>query len=344
MPPVRDLDAGRAAEPAVHRVHRGLQHLVLPGLLRARDRHHPHAPGRHARLRPVPPRHRRGRADARRASTSSTTARRSCTSAPSRCASTSRPSFPHIYLYTSTNGLALTEEQGAPPGALRHRRGHLLDRRRHAGQLRALSPARHVRRRARTTCARWPTRRRRSGRDVPQTQLALHPVQLERQRRGDGARARSWPPRSASIACAGRSPTIPRTPSRAGSSPGSADLERIRHEIWDDNNLGNAIPGATPRARIDVRTLVPGLPAARPRAQPLTVAHPGPQPVDAAVPRPGELRTPAGAARRPAARRTGTAAQPRSTRAPGSRATSRRAAVPTSASTCPRRTRRDATR
>ena len=24
---------------------------------------------------------------------------------------------------------------------------------------------------------------------------------------------------------------------------------RIRHEIWDDNNLGNAIPGATPRAR-----------------------------------------------------------------------------------------------
>ena len=37
--------------------------------------------------------------------------------------------------------------------------------------------------------------------------------------------------------------------------PGSPDLEAIRHEIWDDNNLGNAIPGATPRARIDVRTL-----------------------------------------------------------------------------------------
>ena len=45
------------------------------------------------------------------ASISSTTARRSCTSAPSRCASTSRRSFPHIYLYTSTNGLAFTEEQ-----------------------------------------------------------------------------------------------------------------------------------------------------------------------------------------------------------------------------------------
>ena len=45
------------------------------------------------------------------ASTSSTTARRSCTSAPSRCASTSRRAFPHIYLYTSTNGLAFSEAQ-----------------------------------------------------------------------------------------------------------------------------------------------------------------------------------------------------------------------------------------
>jgi uncharacterized Fe-S cluster-containing radical SAM superfamily protein len=34
---------------------------------------------------------------------------------------------------------------------------------------------------------------------------------------------------------------------------GSAELAAIRHEIWDDNNLGNAIPGATPRARIDVK-------------------------------------------------------------------------------------------
>jgi hypothetical protein len=40
--------------------------------------------------------------------------------------------------------------------------------------------------------------------------------------------------------------------------PGSRDLEAIRRETWDDNNLGNAIPGATPKVRIDVRTLVPG--------------------------------------------------------------------------------------
>jgi hypothetical protein len=42
--------------------------------------------------------------------------------------------------------------------------------------------------------------------------------------------------------------------------PGAPELEAIRHEIWDDNNLGNAIVGATPRAEIDVRTLVSGIP------------------------------------------------------------------------------------
>jgi hypothetical protein len=42
--------------------------------------------------------------------------------------------------------------------------------------------------------------------------------------------------------------------------PGSTDLESIRREVWDDNGLGNAIPGATPRARIDVRGGLPGLP------------------------------------------------------------------------------------
>jgi hypothetical protein len=41
--------------------------------------------------------------------------------------------------------------------------------------------------------------------------------------------------------------------------PGSPALEAIRHEVWDDNNLGNAIPGATPSARIDVRSRLPGL-------------------------------------------------------------------------------------
>jgi MoaA/NifB/PqqE/SkfB family radical SAM enzyme len=54
--------------------------------------------------------------------------------------------------------------------------------------------------------------------------------------------------------------------------PGSPDLESIRREIWDDNNLGNAIPGATPNAQIDVRTLIPGAPLIGRRGRPLNVS------------------------------------------------------------------------
>ena len=35
--------------------------------------------------------------------------------------------------------------------------------------------------------------------------------------------------------------------------PGSPDLAAIKREVWDDSNLGNAIPGATPQAQIEVR-------------------------------------------------------------------------------------------
>jgi hypothetical protein len=53
--------------------------------------------------------------------------------------------------------------------------------------------------------------------------------------------------------------------------PGSDALAAIQHEIWDDNNLGNAIPGATPRARIDVRGRMPGLPLVARAGQPVTI-------------------------------------------------------------------------
>ncbi len=47
--------------------------------------------------------------------------------------------------------------------------------------------------------------------------------------------------------------------------PGAPDLSAIRHEIWDDNNLGNAIEGATPRAEIEVKGPLAPLPViARP--------------------------------------------------------------------------------
>ncbi len=53
--------------------------------------------------------------------------------------------------------------------------------------------------------------------------------------------------------------------------PGKPELDAIRPETWDHNNLGNAIPGATPRARIDVRTLIPGLPLRAKAGQPTEV-------------------------------------------------------------------------
>ena len=53
--------------------------------------------------------------------------------------------------------------------------------------------------------------------------------------------------------------------------PGSADLKAIRHEVWDDNNLGNAIPGATPSAQIDIRTLIPGAPLVARAGRPIQV-------------------------------------------------------------------------
>ena len=72
--------------------------------------------------------------------------------------------------------------------------------------------------------------------------------------------------------------------SRGASSPGSGEFEAIRREIWDDNNLGNAIPGATPSARIDVRTLVPGLPVIAPRRRAVARPDAGPQSLDARLP------------------------------------------------------------
>ncbi|MEQ1727535.1 MAG: hypothetical protein ABL982_04065, partial [Vicinamibacterales bacterium] len=53
--------------------------------------------------------------------------------------------------------------------------------------------------------------------------------------------------------------------------PGTPEYELIRRETWDDSNLGNAIPGATPQARIDVRPLIPGMPLVGARKRPLTV-------------------------------------------------------------------------
>src|SRR5262249_10207413 len=54
-------------------------------------------------------------------------------------------------------------------------------------------------------------------------------------------------------------------------APGTPDFDAIHHEVWDDNHLGNAIPGATPKARIDIQTLVAGIPLVMRAGQPILV-------------------------------------------------------------------------
>ena len=94
--------------------------------------------------------------------------------------------YPHIYLYTSTNGLALNEERAR----------RLV----HSGidevtfSIDGATQENYVKYRQRgdlkkalANLAAMADEKRKAGRDVPYLELALHPVQLERQRRGDGA-------------------------------------------------------------------------------------------------------------------------------------------------------------
>jgi hypothetical protein len=176
--------------------------------------------------------------------------------------------FPHVYLYTSTNGLALTEEKAR----------RLV----HSGidevtfSIDGATPASYVKYRQRgdfakalANLAAMADEKRRSGRDVPfinwryilftwndgDEEMALARQTAE----GIGVDRLCW--------------EITDHPENAYSrrfTPGTPDYARIEHEVWDASNLGNAIPGATPRASIDVRTLL-GLPLLARSGRALTV-------------------------------------------------------------------------
>jgi Iron-sulfur cluster-binding domain len=165
---------------------------------------------------------------------------------------------PHIYLYTSTNGLAFTEAQArrlvhsgidevtfSIDGATQES----YEKYRQRGKLEV----------AFTNLAAMADEKRKHGRDLPFLNWRYilfnwndsdEEMNLARKRAAElGVDRLCW--------------ELTDHPENAFSRhflPGKPDLENIRREVWDDNNLGNAIPGATPRARIDVRTLVPGLP------------------------------------------------------------------------------------
>ena len=180
--------------------------------------------------------------------------------------------FPHIYLYTSTNGLALSEAQAR----------RLV----HSGidevtfSIDGATPESYVKYRQRgrfdvaiANLRAMADEKRRSGRDLPflNWRYILF-VWNDSEAEMDAARRLA-----ADIGVDRLCWELTDHPEQAYSrrfAPGSDALAAIRHEIWDDNNLGNAIPGATPAAQIDVRMpllRVPGTPLVARAGQPLQV-------------------------------------------------------------------------
>ena len=100
--------------------------------------------------------------------------------------------------------------------------------------------------------AHGSTRSAKSGRDVPFVNWRYILFNWNDSRRRDGRGARQM---AAEIGVDRLCWEITDHPEDGFSrrfAPGTPDYERIRHEIWDNSGLGNAIPGATPRAEIDV--------------------------------------------------------------------------------------------
>lgn len=163
--------------------------------------------------------------------------------------------FPHVYLYTSTNGLAFNKEAArrlARSGidevtfSLDGATQDVYTRYRRRGNLRvALDNLRAM-----------TAEKRQTGRDVPFINWRYilftwndndEEMNLARAAAEEiGVDRLCW--------------EVTDHPEHAFSrrfAPGSPDYETIRHEIWDNNNLGNAIAGATARARIEMVTSLP---------------------------------------------------------------------------------------
>jgi hypothetical protein len=159
--------------------------------------------------------------------------------------------FPHIYLYTSTNGLAFSEEQvrrlvrsgidevtfsidGATPEsyAAYRRRG---DFRKAIGNLKI---AVHE--------------KRTTGRDVPFLNWR-YILFTHNDSEAEMQQARAMAAEIGVDRLCWEVTDHPETLYSRRFAAGSPELACIKREVWDDNNLGNAISGATPSARIDVR-------------------------------------------------------------------------------------------
>jgi len=177
--------------------------------------------------------------------------------------------FPHIYLYTSTNGLAFTEEQ--------------VRRLVHSGidevtfsidGATAESYAKYRKRgdfdKAIRNLRAAAEEKRRAGRDLPFINwryiLFTHNDSDE-----EMTRAREMAAGMEIDRLCWELTDHPEDMYSRRFVPGSDVLAAIRHEIWDDNNLGNAIPGATPRARIEINGPLTRLPLFARAGHPMTI-------------------------------------------------------------------------
>ncbi len=177
--------------------------------------------------------------------------------------------FPHIYLYTSTNGLALNEEKAR----------RLV----HSGidevtfSIDGASQETYVKYRQRGDFAKalanlraMADEKAKAGRDVPQINWRYilftwndHDEEMRAARQlavDAGVDRLCW--------------EITDHPEDSYSRrfvPGTDDFKAIEFEVWDRNNLGNAIPGATPRAEIEVTSGLGALPVFARRGRALTL-------------------------------------------------------------------------
>jgi hypothetical protein len=177
--------------------------------------------------------------------------------------------YPHIYLYTSTNGLALTEDQ-----ARRLVRSGIDEV---TFSIDGATPESYAKYRQRGNFAKAIVNlraavdeKRSTGRDVPFINwryiLFVHNDSDEEMNRARHMAAEIGVDR-----LCWELTDHPEDLFSRRFLPGTAAHTSIKHEVWDDNNLGNAIPGATPRARIDVSTPIPGLPLIARAGRPLTI-------------------------------------------------------------------------
>ncbi len=166
--------------------------------------------------------------------------------------------FPHIYLYTSTNGLAFTEDK------VRQLARSGIDE--VTFSIDGSSQETYARYRQRGNFEKAITNLRamvdeksKGGRDVPFVNWRYilfnwndHEEEMVRARK-----------MAAEIGVDRLCWELTDHPEDGFSRrfvPGTPEYERIKYEVWDISGLGNAIDRATPRAEIDVRTVLPDLP------------------------------------------------------------------------------------